>query len=1190
MSAGTFDFLKARVNLELAGHDKVDAGLLSTQTKLKALAATTAKASAALTATGAAIIAPLAGAYRSFARMQSNIAMVSTMLEEPQKHIPGFSKKLDELRVKYGETGDALSKGLYDILSASIAPQKATEVLEVAVRSAKAGFTDSAVAVDAMTTILNSYKLSAEKAGDVSDWMFGVVKRGKLTYDELAQHIGKVASTASAAGISLEELGSMISIMTRNGLKAPIAISSINSFITKLTAASEESKQVAKEMFNIDMSEQGFKDGGGLAGFIDKLKNASVEQIRKLFPDAEAARGAIMMVQSYKELGAEIDANVKRAGNTDAAMSNVMGTAQMSMDALGETIKVAYEKVGGALDGFAGRQISEIQRVVAEGAEWIDQNRKLVVSAAILGKHILYVAAAAGTLSAGMKGLSLVIAGMRGFDKAVDAVGSVMGRAIGAGGMAGKRISDIYKETLARKQAELGAKTYMAALESLAGVKRAAIADSNNISAAYTAESVASQRLLTCHLEITPAALAVSRAHNLLTSSLMQSAQAHNAAAAASSRSMLALTLKNETAGMLAVSSAAQSSMLALRNRVGAQERARAASQAFASASFTEARVVNVAAEAFAASKLKVMSNTAALKMSAAASTAGKVGWQGLTSAARGFTALPISGVVAAIAAALYGVKYYLEGSARDAARHREDMEKLVASTRAAREEADKARDTDALRIQRLQQLSEKTSLNNAEQIEAVNIIDKLKVKYGDLGMTIDSATGSLNGFAAAQKAVNDAMKFKAIDEIEAEIKALQEMIQARSSEASTSMPELTDSQALNNLNTLGWGLKNPSIAWESLLQRIFNHGDPGREFRAQLDESAEKNLEDLRRIQELRERLKAIKGGSSPLTGPADHDVGLQERIEQSYQEELTAIHDVERAERRLAEIEKQLSREKRSNIENEIEDIRELGEERRQLIEALYDDAKHKADKTLKEMNSLGGDNEKWNDLLSVFSELDKKAQNYAELLHGAEGMTTARVDAVMERERKRKEEEDARQTEAGRKQFERNESSIQRERDNFERSRASRNEDQYINRIAIDDPESAAKLLKVLMERARKKAEDAYREAEELNRQALDDGKIDEDEQRGIDSARSRYSDSEMSFDRYAQKLDALQENAREELQKTFEVRGAFGSSAAALGFGLQEAKDPNVEHNKRTADGVDKLVADIEKGIPVVLAMS
>lgn len=59
--------------------------------------------------------------------------------------------------------------------------------------------TDSAVAADEITTILNSYGMSAERAGEVSDDLFTKVKRGKTTTGAPQVRIDQIESAGFPA-------------------------------------------------------------------------------------------------------------------------------------------------------------------------------------------------------------------------------------------------------------------------------------------------------------------------------------------------------------------------------------------------------------------------------------------------------------------------------------------------------------------------------------------------------------------------------------------------------------------------------------------------------------------------------------------------------------------------------------------------------------------------------------------------------------------------------------------------------------------------------------------------------------------------------------------------------------------------------------------------------------------------------
>ncbi|GAH24415.1 unnamed protein product, partial [marine sediment metagenome] len=116
------------------------------------------KAGKMMTIFGGIATAVFTAAVKGAADFEEQLANVSTMLDESAMRIlPEYRRGLQSLSVEFGESTQTLSKGLYDILSASIPPAEALGVLEISAKAAAAGITDTGVAADAITTILNSY-------------------------------------------------------------------------------------------------------------------------------------------------------------------------------------------------------------------------------------------------------------------------------------------------------------------------------------------------------------------------------------------------------------------------------------------------------------------------------------------------------------------------------------------------------------------------------------------------------------------------------------------------------------------------------------------------------------------------------------------------------------------------------------------------------------------------------------------------------------------------------------------------------------------------------------------------------------------------------------------------------------------------------------------------------------------------
>ena len=235
-----------------------------------------AKAAKAVKIGAFAMAAAIGVGVYTAVKFEGQMAMVSTMLDEvSMKRMPLFAKGIRDLAKEFGESTETLSKGLYDILSASVAPAKALDVLAVSAKAAIGGFTTTAVAADALTTIMNSYGMAADQAGIVSDKMFTTVKRGKLTYEELAGSIGKAAATAAIAGLSLDELLAAISTITRAGISSDQAMTAVVGTLRSFMKPSSEGAKLAKQ-YGFELNTATIR-AEGLSGVFKKLNGMTAE-------------------------------------------------------------------------------------------------------------------------------------------------------------------------------------------------------------------------------------------------------------------------------------------------------------------------------------------------------------------------------------------------------------------------------------------------------------------------------------------------------------------------------------------------------------------------------------------------------------------------------------------------------------------------------------------------------------------------------------------------------------------------------------------------------------------------------------------------------------------------------------------------------------------------------------------------
>ena len=264
------------------------------------------------------------------------MAGVSVMLGDNAHLTKEISREIGILSATFGEAKNVLAKGLYDILSAGVPAAEAMEFLEVALRAAIGGATDTATSVDALTTVINAYGLAASDAGRVSDIMFQIVKDGKVTYAELAENIGKLAPIAKVAGLTLEELGATLGTILK--------VEKPERAMTAITAAMTEAAKRGKTLFEI----------------VDKFKGKDFEKIVKSGISKRAAVGVAILASNYKTLSKEL---IKFKNTAGAA-----GSAFDVMDKVGFWKRSWYsfllivQRTGEVFDVFLGPIVDRVAK------------------------------------------------------------------------------------------------------------------------------------------------------------------------------------------------------------------------------------------------------------------------------------------------------------------------------------------------------------------------------------------------------------------------------------------------------------------------------------------------------------------------------------------------------------------------------------------------------------------------------------------------------------------------------------------------------------------------------------------------------------------------------------------------------------------------------------------------------------
>lgn len=169
--------------------------------------------------------------YEFEKEFRKNILEVATISTQVTDDMTGFMNQVMSITQEIPIKAPEAAKALYSIVSAGHDGADGMKILEVSAKAAVGGLTETETAADAITTILNAYKMSAEEAGTVSDQLFTTVRLGKTTFGELGASIAQVAPIAAAYGISIDQVLGAVASLTKQGTPTAQAMTQIRAAI-----------------------------------------------------------------------------------------------------------------------------------------------------------------------------------------------------------------------------------------------------------------------------------------------------------------------------------------------------------------------------------------------------------------------------------------------------------------------------------------------------------------------------------------------------------------------------------------------------------------------------------------------------------------------------------------------------------------------------------------------------------------------------------------------------------------------------------------------------------------------------------------------------------------------------------------------------------------------------------------------
>lgn len=250
------------------------------------------------------IVTGLVASTKAAMSFEDSVAKVSTIADESVMNTDDLRKGILDLSNQYGVATDEIAEAQYSAISAGAATEKSLGLVGTALKSAKAGFTDTQTAVDGLTTVYNSFQ-GAVDYDTIANQMLATQNYGKTTFGELASSMGKVTPIANSLKVSTEDLFSSIAVLTKNGVATSESVTGLKAAYSNILKPTSDAAKEAKKL-GLNFSAAHLQEVGWTK-FLGEIKTATkgdTEAMSKLFGSVEALNTMTVLAGAgFEDLG-----------------------------------------------------------------------------------------------------------------------------------------------------------------------------------------------------------------------------------------------------------------------------------------------------------------------------------------------------------------------------------------------------------------------------------------------------------------------------------------------------------------------------------------------------------------------------------------------------------------------------------------------------------------------------------------------------------------------------------------------------------------------------------------------------------------------------------------------------------------------------------------------------------------------
>jgi TP901 family phage tail tape measure protein len=311
-----------------------------------------------------ALLTGMQNSIGAAADLQIKISEIRTISQGTGLTFGDLQGRIRALSEEFGRPQLDVAEAVYQGFSNQVIRTAADmSIMNEVMRLARITVSDTASAMEAMSSVLKAYSMANFEAAGVTDMLFKAVEIGRFRLSDIGSTLGRVTVVAADAGVKVQEVLGLLANLTRRGISPAEAMTQISGIMQALIKPSEEMKRLLAS-WGVD---------SGIAavqtfGFVEVLRRLSTEAQRsggrlgELFNNVRALRGIIGATSGGGTDQLQTDISSITGGREQAAAA-----AQIVSESAGDRFRKELIKIQNFfVDDFGNSFLSQMELLTSK--------------------------------------------------------------------------------------------------------------------------------------------------------------------------------------------------------------------------------------------------------------------------------------------------------------------------------------------------------------------------------------------------------------------------------------------------------------------------------------------------------------------------------------------------------------------------------------------------------------------------------------------------------------------------------------------------------------------------------------------------------------------------------------------------------------------------------------------------------